>query len=428
MSKRITISLTGDVLISRRLPKTANLIAISNIIKSQDCRFGNLETTVHRQEGYPEMFPGGSYTMADPFCLKDLYEFGFNVFNTANNHSMDYGHGGLLATLRYLDELGIPHCGTGRNLSEATLPAYIECPEGRVAIIGVTSSFHDSYAAGPQNQDLLGRPGVAPLRHTSVYDLDEKNFEDLIRIANITGINSYHDQARKEGYLPLESFFKFGTFNFRKGKVNKLETTPNEQDLKRTLDIIKDAKYYNDVVIVSIHSHQFKGKDKHNTPDFIRIFAHNCIDTGADIIVCHGPHVMRGVEIYNKGIIFHGLGNFILQHETMSVVGEEQYWKKGYTRQGSTGVGGLMFEGSKGWKQGLRVDQDCWISYFVTIEWTPEKIIAILHPIEINKDMNNGLPTISENKQIIKKVISLSEQWNTTIDMVDGKGKVVVNR
>lgn len=353
--KKINISFVGDVLISRRLPRitpSTELYPIQELFASQDCRFGNLETTVHRREGYPEMFPGGSYTMADPFCLKDLQAFGFNVFNTANNHSMDYSHGGLLATLRHLDELGIPHCGTGKNLSDATLPAYVECENGRVAFIGVTSSFHDSYAAGPQNQDLQGRPGVNPLRHKAVYELDERNFEDLVRIASLTGINSYHDQARKEGYLPQTEEFKFGTFNFCKGDSNKVDTTPNTQDLERTIAAIQDARYQSDVVVVSIHSHQFKGTDKHNVPDFVRIFGQKCIDAGADIVVCHGPHVMRGVEVYNKGIIFHGLGNFILQHETMSVVAEEQYWKVGTTRQDSTGVGGVINTRSKGGKVG----------------------------------------------------------------------------
>ena len=288
MDKHIAISLTGDVLLQRRLPnltKHNELRAISEILNAQDCRFGNLEMTVHRREGYPEMFPGGVYTIADPFCLRDLQKLGFNVYNTANNHSMDFGHGGLLATLRHLDELGIPHCGTGKNLSDASLPALVECPNGRVAIIGVTSSFHDSYAAGPQNQDLQGRPGVQPLRHKAVYELDKENFDNLTRIAALTGINSYHDQARKEGFLPQEDTFKFGTFNFKKGEINRVETTPNLQDLKRTLDAVKDAKLYNDVVIVSIHSHQFKGTDKFSAPDFIRIFAHECVDAGADIIV-----------------------------------------------------------------------------------------------------------------------------------------------
>lgn len=431
MQKKISLSFVGDVLISRRLPRIASpngLFAISELMKNQDCRFGNLETTVHRREGYPEMFPGGSYTMADPFCLKDLQELGFNVFNTANNHSMDYSHGGLLATLRHLDDLGIPHCGTGKNLSDATLPAYVECENGRVAFIGVTSSFHDSYAAGPQNQELQGRPGVNPLRHKAVYELDEKNFEDLVRIASITGINSYHDQARKEGYLPETEEFKFGTFNFCKGDSNKVDTTPNTQDLERTIAAILDARYQSDVVVVSIHSHQFKGTDKHNVPDFVRIFAQKCIDAGADIIVCHGPHVMRGVEVYNKGIIFHGLGNFILQHETMSVVAEEQYWKVGTTRQESTGVGGVINTRSKGGKVGLTADSDSWVSFMVTLEWTSESMIANLHPITIKKELNNGLPSLSNDITIIERVAAMSEQWGTTIECNKNLGRIIVQK
>ncbi len=217
--KKIKLALCGDVLISRRFPNkyTKELLEIRDIFNQQDCTFGNLETTVHNREGYPEMFPGGSYTMASPFCLRDLVNFGFNVFNTANNHSMDYSHGGLLATLKHLNDLGIPHCGTGKNLADASAPAYVECQGGRIAFIGITSSFHDSYAAGPQNQDLQGRPGVNPLRHKTVYELDDKRFDALTEIARLTGINSYHDQARKEGYLPKTEDFKFGSYNFRRG-------------------------------------------------------------------------------------------------------------------------------------------------------------------------------------------------------------------
>ena len=32
-------------------------------------------------------------------CLRDLKTVGFNLLNTTNNHSMDYGHVGLLVTL-----------------------------------------------------------------------------------------------------------------------------------------------------------------------------------------------------------------------------------------------------------------------------------------------------------------------------------------
>lgn len=346
--------------------------------------------------------------MADPLCIKDLKDYGFNVVNTANNHSMDYSHGGLLATLRHLDDFGLPHCGTGRNLADASAPCFVECREGRVAFIGVTSSFHDSYAAGPQNQDMQGRPGVAPLRHKAVYELDAQNFNDLVRIASVTGINSYHDQARKEGYLPQTDEFKFGTFNFIQGEENRVVTTPLNVDMDRTVCSIRDAKLQSDVVVVSVHSHQFKGLDKHNTPDFISEFCRNCIDAGADIIVCHGPHVMRGVENYNNGIILCGLGDFILQHETMNVIPEEQYWKEGRTRQNTDGVATLLNIRSKGGTRGLVADRDAWVSYIATISWDGGIKEVVLRPFEIESRNNNGLPYLSSDSSIIDSIERMS--------------------
>ena len=81
---------------------------MSNFIKSHDFCFGNLETTDHNRKGYPEAFPGGGHAMSAPATLKDLKDFGFNVFGTANNHSMDFGRAGLNRTAEALHELFHP--------------------------------------------------------------------------------------------------------------------------------------------------------------------------------------------------------------------------------------------------------------------------------------------------------------------------------
>lgn len=426
MDNSISIALCGDVLISRRIPrvKPESLTILSNILKRYECVFGNLETTIHRKEGYPEAFPGGSYAMADPLCLRDLKELGFNLFNTANNHSMDYGHGGLMATLRYLDNEGIPHAGTGRNLAEASSATYFECKNGRVAMVGVTSSFHDSYLAGPQNLEMEGRPGVSPLRHRTIYELDDENYEALSRIAQITGINNYHDQARKEGYLPPSTNLKFGQFDFIKGPTSLVHTYPLDIDLMRTIDIVKDAKLQSDIVIVSIHSHQFSGNDKHNTPEFISIFAKKCIDCGADIIVCHGPHVMRGIDSYKNGIIFYGLGNFILELDTRTLVGEEEYLKAGTSRYECPGFSSLVQKRSKGGKVGLIADDDAWRSFFAGVSISDKRILVTLYPIALEKGYNGGLPIVSKDTSIIEKVLQMSGpqvKKNIEIDVEKGK-------
>lgn len=426
----ISISLVGDVMLSKRLPYSfsSKLASVSNLMMQHECRIGNLETTIHYpEEGYPEAYPGGSYAMMSPHGLDDLKRLGFNFLSAANNHSMDYSHDGLLATLKYLRNADISCAGIGKNLGEASHPVFFDCQDGRVALISITSSFHDSYLAGPQNQDLPGRPGVNPLRHNAVYELDEIDFDTLVRIAFETGVNSYHDQAMKEGYLQKNENLKFGSSHFTKGKTGVLHTTPNEIDLKRTVDSVKDAKCFADIVIVSIHSHQFKQGNKKNSPDFIRIFAQKCIEAGADIIACHGPHLLRGIEIYKKGIIFHGLGNFILQHDQMNVLGEEQYMKYGTTRRNCRGESEVYALQTKNNTRGLNSIPETWKSVIVSINSDEETLKVRMYPIILDR---YGVCCISDDVSIIQEINKMSEEYDTflEIDLCEKYGYLEINK
>lgn len=428
----ITLSLVGDVLISKRLPERhyAGMDSIVELLNRHECRFGNLETTIHNMEGYPEAYPGGMHAAAKPLCLEDLRRFGFNLFSTANNHSMDYSHGGLLATIKYLDKYGIPYAGTGRNLADASRYATCDCSNGRIALLSVTSSFHDSYAAGPQNQDMQGRPGVSPLRHKAIYELEEKKFDALQEIAKVTGISDYHNQAIKEGFMCPSTNFKFGVYEFKKGERNTVYTYPLQEDLERTVNEIKDAKYFSDVVIVSVHSHQFKGGNKEHPAEFIRIFAKACIDAGADIIVMHGPHLLRGIEIYKTGIIFYSLGNFIFQYEELDVLPEEFYNKYGVTRQTTTGVGNVMNIKSKKNTIGLSVEPKTWKSVLVSMSIKPELMKVNLYPIELIHGTKGlrGLPVLSNDKSIIEHVAVLSKEFETNIVINNHLGYCEIKR
>src|SRR6202007_1730218 len=118
------------------------------------------ETVVRRSD---EGLPGitrGTYMQTPPELLADLKWFGINMVCTANNHSFDYGEGGLLATLRHLDAAGIVHAGSGRNLAEARMPGYLDVRGGRVAILAATATFRPWNRAGAQRADVPGRPGI----------------------------------------------------------------------------------------------------------------------------------------------------------------------------------------------------------------------------------------------------------------------------
>lgn len=426
----VKIALMGDVFITRSLPQKEyeGFLELAELLEEYEVKFANLETTVHRREGYPSAFPGGTWAMADPNCLKDLKKYGINVLNTANNHSMDYSHSGLLATQKYLADNNLLYAGTGENLADAAAPAFIECSEARVAMIGATSSFHDSDAAGNQHGDMNGRPGVNPLRHKSVYEVTEENFKSLKKIAEELRINEYHDQAIKEGYLLPRENFSFSNLEFIAGQRDVLHTYPLEKDIERVARSIKGAKKQSDYVIVSIHSHQFSDGDKKNPAEFIRIFAKYCVDAGASIVVGHGPHLVRGIEIYKNSAILYGLGNFIFQNETISHLPADFYEK--YSSHPDDGIGAAMEKRSKNGTIGLAHDKYAWESVLAGVEIDENVMRMRLFPLELGYELpqhRRGFPRLSRNHGIIERIRDLSLTFGAEVEIADGIGSVVIH-
>jgi poly-gamma-glutamate capsule biosynthesis protein CapA/YwtB (metallophosphatase superfamily) len=91
-------------------------------------------------------------------------------------------------------------------------------------------------------------------------------------------------------------------------------------DYKATLKIVKELKKKCHIVMVSFHggaegvekqhvtkkTEIFYGQNRGNVYDF----AHKMIDAGADVVIGHGPHVARAVELYKNKFIAYSLGNF----------------------------------------------------------------------------------------------------------------------
>jgi poly-gamma-glutamate synthesis protein (capsule biosynthesis protein) len=61
-------------------------------------------------------------------------------------------------------------------------------------------------------------------------------------------------------------------------------------------------------VVVNLHW----GTEKATVPDEgQRTFARRVIDSGADVVIGHHPHVLQGIEVYRHGVIVYSLGNFL---------------------------------------------------------------------------------------------------------------------
>jgi len=204
--RNFTIALAGDTMLTRRLPpfKEERFLALRELLRANDAAFANLEGTVHTwEEGTPGITQG-TFMTTEPKLLDDLKWLGINMVSCANNHAFDYGEGGVLANIKHLDEAGIAHAGTGRNLAEARAPAYLDTPNGRVALVAATATFRPWNQAGEQRPDLRGRPGINPLGFQTTYNVDAAAFDQLKRISRGLGFDKTHERARKHFYSDKE--------------------------------------------------------------------------------------------------------------------------------------------------------------------------------------------------------------------------------
>ena len=318
-------------MVLRRLPGNyPGFQELQSFINRGDFRFVNMETTIHNHETYGAAESGGTWFCSPPEVLDDAKTFGFNILTTCNNHAMDYAHVGLEMTLDYVRKAGFPNAGAGRTLADAAAPVYMDTPEGRIALIGACSTFHPACMAGEQTRTMIGRPGINGVRYSTVYQVPEEDLEHIKRIADAIGINGSRNIIRKEGYLPPlpEGKAEFGELVFEASDAARKITKVNPVDMARVEKSIKEALYFADYVIVSMHSHELKGTDKSEPSLFYEDFAHKCIDAGAHAIVGTGPHLLRPIEIYKGRPIFYSLGDFIIQLENIRKAPADMYEKQ----------------------------------------------------------------------------------------------------
>lgn len=420
---RMTIAATGDSFITRRLPAGDPAQPdLAELLGRSDIRFTNLEVTVHRMEGFPAAQSGGTWAVADPSILEDLRRYGFNALAWANNHTLDYSYGGLEATIRYLDTYDWVHAGVGRNLAEAGGIKYMEFQGGRAALIAATSTFHESWRAGEQRPDGIGRPGVNPLRYVTTYRISKEQMTRLKAIAAATGINDEHDMLAKEGFAVGDpDVMLFGGHRFLVGKEKGAMTAPHPADMSRILGAIGHARRQADYVFVSIHSHEMKDGRKDAPADFLREFARGCVDEGAHAVIGHGPHIIRGVELYKNRPILYSLGNFIFQNDSVERLPSDYYEKYGLSHSHHTAD--ALDARSAGDTRGLGANPDVWSSVVASLVFEDGDLKGMdFHPISLGYGTpryRRGWPRLTDDTSVLRKLQSLSRELGTEL-LIEG--------
>lgn len=172
-----------------------------------------------------------------------------------------------------------------------------------------------AFRAPTKTADLLKSAGftIASLANNHTMDFGGVCQEDTEKAMDARGIIW---SGRKDTVGRFESKgVKFSLLAF-----HSADHTNSTRDLPRVTELVKAERALKRIVIVSFHGgaegfgalNTPKGVEKYFGEDRgdVRAFAHAAIDAGADIVIGHGPHVVRGMEFYKKKLIAYSLGNF----------------------------------------------------------------------------------------------------------------------
>ncbi len=157
--------------------------------------------------------------------------------------------------------------------------------------------------------------------HFSVMSVDNNHADDYgAEAAELT-----KQTIREQGIQPApkKGFAELIVKNKRVAVIafGFSETSYNVSDVANAQAVIRDVKKRFNRVLVSFHggaegknalhvqdkTEMFYGENRGNLVKFARA----AVDAGADMVIGHGPHVLRAVELYKDRFIAYSLGNFL---------------------------------------------------------------------------------------------------------------------
>lgn len=437
----------GDAILARHISRSSadQLAPIRDLITSADAAYVNFEMVTPNLPATPSATPIALRVAAPAWTLDELAWLGFDLFGVANNHADDYGYAGLMQTVEQLRRRDLVFAGAGHSLEAARLPAYLDSPAGRVALLCATSSGATQSLASDGLGIIASRPGTNPLRFSTEYRLADELFESLRRIDDSLGSAEMTRRLLALGVFPGfdgrdPDQYRFAGRRFVRSTESGIVTAPDPRDVNGIVRWVGEARRSADVVVVGLHCHEgaAEGWNVEEPADFIATAARAFIDAGADIVFGHGPHRLRGVEIHNGRPIFYSLGNFLFLDETISIVDPEQYALFGLAdRSTPADLHDWREQRPDGTVRGFHSQQAYWDSVIARCHFDDAGCTKVeLHPIELGRThprLSRGVPELAHGDtatRILGEVARMSrDRYGTTIDVTSGtEGPVGVVR
>lgn len=366
----LSLTFAGDLYLTREtsgLGGSRNDFA-ADLLGRSDASFLNLENGLSTV-GSSELggFPYGAAIRGDPELVEDLVELGVSAVSLANNHTGNFGRRALVQTMDTLEAAGIEYAGAGENRREAFSPAYVDVRGRRIAFHSAYS-LYQKYAAN----DRAG-PDTPGLASCLAYDVLVDRGDTL----SPEGMRAESDPAYLVPRVSGTSDVVMASFR---------------EDVEHLQRSLRQSARHADLVVLSVHFHWGRHR-RQDIPVHQRSLTHAAVDAGADLVVGHGPHILRGVEIYRGAPIFYSLSNIRLFPVEE---GEEPPPDDALSRR-SVVIRLVLGSGS------ARVEID---------------------PIVFGLDGHPEAPDASTASEILSNLGGLSAPFGTVVEDVDGVGRI----
>lgn len=184
--------------------------------------------------------------------------------------------------------------------------------ENPVSEGGINQGSRFSFRASPEVISGLTYAGfdIVSLANNHILDYGGEALIDSVSLLKnagieIAGAGETSDAAYEPAILEAKgmkiAYFAYSEFS---GSGNTVASTKST----RIFDDISEANEIADFVVVSVHwGDEYETKQN----DAQIILGRKLIDSGADLVIGHHPHVTQEVEEYKGGLIAYSLGNFV---------------------------------------------------------------------------------------------------------------------
>lgn len=414
--------------------------ALIDLLRGADATFANAEFCCPARDTPPA--PRRFITAVEPRAIDELTSIGVNLLSFANNHAGDFGARGVLDTIEACEARGVAPGGIGRSLGEARRAHFRDTPNGRIGLVALGTTRAAEFAASDPGTGVAARPGLNPLRWGRAYVLPDADFAALQAIeANLGIAESRKEVLRVEVVKdPGPDRFGFGSFfegnlQIERGVTAGVRYFSNDKDRKAILANIRDAANRAECVLVSVHTHEGEKENWYaeRVASFIEEFCRLAVEAGASAVLCHGAHMLRGIEFHRGAPIFYSLNSLMMEFEAAETkMTPEMYEAYGFTRDSlPSDLHMSRIHDEHGQRQGFYAEPRFSRSVIAICDFGGGAPVVRLAPIDLDlarpRPADRGLPAFAsadEARAIADDLARLSRFYGTTIRYDEATGLI----